>query len=201
LTTSKAIQFQAPSGSSRVPPWWKPTIATLPLIRVASASEDSPLCVPVTSKLTSAPAPPVASQTASASDSPRTSTVRVAPSRAASASASGRVSATITSRGPLSWTSCCTRLPMKPAPTITTSSPSAGAASSTALTAQPSGSASATSSGTDPAGKQCSARATTYSAKPRAGTQAATRSPGRRWSAPAPARSTVPLTSWPGKRG
>ena len=90
---------------------------------------------------------------------------------------------------------------MKPAPTISTSSPSAGAAASTAFTAQPSGSASARSSGTSPAGKQNSARTTTYSAKPRSVTQAATASPGARPSTPAPVRSTVPLTSWPGNRG
>src|SRR3954454_12337635 len=36
LTISNAIQFHAPSGSSRAPPWWKPTIATFPLMRVAS---------------------------------------------------------------------------------------------------------------------------------------------------------------------
>src|SRR4051794_40236178 len=96
LTISNAIQFHAPSGSSRAPPWWKPTIATLPLMRVASPIVASAAWEPVTSNATSAPAPSVASRTASASDSARGFTVRVAPRRRARSSASGRVSQTIT---------------------------------------------------------------------------------------------------------
>src|SRR5204862_156873 len=81
-------------------------------------------------------------------------TTRVAPNRLAHASASGLVPATNSSFGPRSATSCSMSSPMNPAPMITTSSPRAGAASSTAFTAQAMGSPRASSSGTEPAEKQ-----------------------------------------------
>src|SRR5436305_1401789 len=93
------------------------------------------------------------------------------------------------------------RWPMKPAPTITTSSPRPGAARSTAFTAQPSGSARASSSGTSRAGRQCAAGRATRSANPRAVTQPATGSPGARPRTRSPVLVTTPLTSWPGYQG
>src|SRR3954467_12535355 len=96
LTISNAIQFHAPSGSSRPPPWWKPTIATLPLMRVASPIAASAAWDPVTSNATSAPAPSVTSRTASASDSASGFTVRVAPRRRARSSAAAGGSQTST---------------------------------------------------------------------------------------------------------
>jgi len=44
-----AIQFQRPSGISRVPPWWYATTQTLPLILVASPAARSPSLTPVIS--------------------------------------------------------------------------------------------------------------------------------------------------------
>ncbi len=72
--------------------------------------------MPVHSKVRSAPRPPVSAVTASGSDSFVTSTTSVAPAASARSSASARVSATISRRGPRSAASLWTSLPMKPAP-------------------------------------------------------------------------------------
>ena len=49
FTMWNAIQFQRPSGISRVPPWWYATTQTLPLILVTSPAARSPALTPVIS--------------------------------------------------------------------------------------------------------------------------------------------------------
>ncbi len=125
-------------------------------------------------------------------------TACVAPSTAARSSASSRKSTTVViERGPLRAVTSWTRTPMKPQPMIATSSPSAGAAASTALMTQASGSATAGKVTSGAMGTQCRSSTTAASAKPPPSIQAATRSPTCSDSTPGPVCSMIPATSWP----
>src|SRR5207247_7626183 len=92
FTIRNAIQFHAASSIVRGGPWWYPTVATVPRLRVTCPRRSRPGCTPVTSKATSAPRSPVTSATASTSERSCTFTVCVAPSEAARSSASPRAS-------------------------------------------------------------------------------------------------------------
>src|ERR1700678_921975 len=90
---------------------------------------------------------------------------------------------------------------MKPAPMMTTSSPSCGAAKRTELTTQDNGSATSGWGHVSATGTQKRSSATTASEKPPSSTQHATREPGSQFFTSLPTWATMPETSCPSAAG